>query len=150
MRYKVAMGLLFLFYFLSVGLVYAESNRAVGEDNTVFKCSKLDKLPVRYKPYQVPPWELLKISKFKRAYFEALSPIKKYKLIPYLQKLDVVLTSSMIRLCMTSNGLAMIYEGEKPRWATDSLRIVYFPDTETIALRVKVEFVVISLEILVC
>jgi len=131
----------YAFFVLSLNQVQAQSESVVKSEYIQVKCIASDIVPARYKRYQVPPWELLKLTDFKRAYWNALQPIKQYKLTPYIKKLDVVWGRSMNRVCMTPNGLAMIYEGEKPHWATDSLRIVYFPDSKIIAIRIKDEFV---------
>ncbi len=118
----------------------AEQGSVVGEFASDKYCV-LENVPYEYEKYNVAPWALLKLPEFKRAYWQALKPIRNKKLTPYLQNLEVVWSSSSNVACITPEGLAIIYIGSKPKWATDSLKIVFLPDSKLIGMQVTDEFV---------
>jgi hypothetical protein len=101
----------------------------------------LQEVPPKYMRYNVSPSELLKIPEFKQAYRKALQPIQHYELTPYVSKLDTVWSPDMTSSCQTPKGIVMIYDGLKPHWASDTIRIVYFPDSKETAIHINDEFV---------
>lgn len=100
----------------------------------------LDKVPIQYEKYNIPPWKLLKLPDFNKAYWSALKPIQHKKLTPYLKRLSVV-SSLDSNACSTPDGIAMIYSGTKPHWSSDAITIVFFPSSKKIAIYVEDEFV---------
>jgi len=116
------------------------SNTIFAADDLREEYQLLDNVPIEYKKYNAPPWKLLKLPDFNKAYWDALQPIKNKKLTPYLKRLSVA-SSSHANACSTPDGLAMIYSGKKPHWASDTITIVFFPDSKRMGMYIEDEFV---------
>ncbi len=115
-------------------------NNSFAADNYHTEYQLLDKVPIEYEKYDIPPWKLLKLPDFNKAYWGALKPIQYKKLTPYLKRLSVV-SSLDSNACSTPDGIAMIYTGTKPHWSSDAITIVFFPTSKKIAIYVEDEFV---------